>query len=76
MNKVFYGWAFFPWWVFGWEFLTQSLSQKKKKENKTLLPSLKGFDMQKAAGTSAVSSIIASNNSASVMGILLTSYFV
>lgn len=53
-----------------------NLSQKKNQENKTLLPSLKGFDMQKAAGKSAVSSIIASNNSASVMGILLTSYFV
>lgn len=74
MNKVFCGWAFFPWWVFGWVFLTEYLP--KKQENKTLLPSLKGFDMQKAAGTSAVSSIIASNNSASVMGILLTSYFV
>lgn len=33
MNKVFCGWAFFPWWVFGWVFLTEYLPKKTRKQN-------------------------------------------
>lgn len=56
------------------ENLSENLSNKQ--ESKTLQPSLKGFERQHTEGASAVSSCLAGNNNASVMGILLTSCFV